>query len=289
MEPVLIFLGAWWWVAPAVAGAGAVGYSAMTSGRRRARRLELDAARHEQRTAYLALQTARIDSRDARANVLTAKARRDPGASFALAEARRMLHATKQAERGAALRLRAQRDRVRAALFRYRATGRDAPLPLEQVLARHDAVTARWLEYETDAAKALSFPQMLDSKHPSTYAFLRAQRDAQQLRPTSSLARLTPEAYSTYRDAVAQMEAAFNVAEADATNATRQSVAGLSWREVARQIARATGLPEPDLSGFARQPPAPEATAQQAPAQQAPPAPPRRDDVWPVPSRTAKP
>ena len=289
MEPVLIFLGAWWWVAPAVASAGAVGYGAMTSGRRRARRLELDAARHEQRTAYLALQTARIDSRDARANVLTAKARRDPGAGFALAEARRMLHATKQAERGAALRLRAQRDRVRAALFRYRATGRGAPLPLEQVLARHDAVTARWLEYETDAAKALSFPQMLDSKHPSTYAFLRAQRDAQQLRPTSSIARLTPEAFAAYRDAVAQMEAAFTLAEADATNTTRQSFAGLSWREVARNIARATGLPEPDLSGFIRQPPAPQANAPQEPAQHPPTAPQRREDVWPVPSRTAKP
>lgn len=288
MEPVLIFLGAWWWVAPAVAGAGAVGYSAMTSGKRRARRLELDAARHEQRTAYLALQTARIDSRDARANVLLAKSRRDPGAGYALAEARRMLQATKQAERGAALRVRAQRDRVRAALFRYRATGRDAPLPLEHVLARHDAVTARWLEYETDAAKALSFPQMLDAKHPSTYAFLRAQRDAQQLRPASSLARLTPEAFAAYRDAVAQMEAAFTVAESDATNATRQSFAGLSWREVARQIARVTGLPEPDLSGFVRQSAAAPSTAPPAQPARGSAAPPRREDVWPVPSRTPR-
>ena len=58
VEPVLLFVESWWWIAPVAAGAGAAGYAGLTTNRRRARRLELDAARHEERRAYRELVAA---------------------------------------------------------------------------------------------------------------------------------------------------------------------------------------------------------------------------------------
>jgi hypothetical protein len=52
VEPFLLILEGWWWVAPAAAGAGTAAYAGLTMKSRRARRLELDAARHEEATAY---------------------------------------------------------------------------------------------------------------------------------------------------------------------------------------------------------------------------------------------
>ena len=218
----------WWWIAPAAAGAGAAGYSAMTTNRRRARRLELDAARHEERRAYRALQEARADARAAKGEMLAAKAA--PGVTLsALADARRRYALARDAERSSSLKLRASRDRLRATDLRYRSAPRDAPLPITALVARHDAVTARWLAYETDAATALSFPQMLDPQHPTTLAFLRAQRDAQTLRAAATQTRVSPEAYLAYRNAVQEAETTFLIAEADARGEVREGVAGLGW------------------------------------------------------------
>ena len=209
----------WWWIAPAAAGAGAAGYSAMTTNRRRARRLELDAARHEERRAYRALQEARADARAAKGEMLAAKAA--PSAPLsALADARRRYALARDAERSSSLKLRASRDRLRATDLRYRSAPRDAPLPITALVARHDAVTARWLAYETDAATALSFPQMLDPQHPTTLAFLRA---------AAMQSRVSPETYLAYRDAVQEAESTFRIAEADARGEVRESVPGLSW------------------------------------------------------------
>jgi hypothetical protein len=87
---------------------------------------------------------------------------------------------------------------------------------LERLFATHDAVTARWLEYELDVAKIIAFPAMSDGRQPLTAAFLRAKRIADGLRPASAKARITNEQLSEYRNAVADFEVAFDVAERDA-------------------------------------------------------------------------
>ncbi|WP_235008206.1 hypothetical protein [Microbacterium timonense] len=87
---------------------------------------------------------------------------------------------------------------------------------LERLFATHDSVTSRWLEYELDVAKIIAFPAMSDGRQPLTAAFLRAKRIADGLRPASSKARLTKEQLAEYRNAVADFEVAFDVAERDA-------------------------------------------------------------------------
>jgi hypothetical protein len=87
---------------------------------------------------------------------------------------------------------------------------------LERLFAAHDAVTARWLDYELDVAKLIAFPAMSDGRQPLTAAFLRAKRVADGLRPASAKARLTKDQLTEYRNAVADFEVAFDVAERDA-------------------------------------------------------------------------
>ncbi|MGU3643507.1 hypothetical protein ACLBXX_00950 [Microbacterium sp. C23T] len=87
---------------------------------------------------------------------------------------------------------------------------------LERLFAEHDAVTTRWLEYELDVAKIIAFPAMSDGRQPLTAAFLRAKRIADGLRPASAKARLSKEQLAEYRNAVADFEVAFDVAERDA-------------------------------------------------------------------------
>jgi hypothetical protein len=87
---------------------------------------------------------------------------------------------------------------------------------LERLFASHDQVTARWLEYELDVAKIIAFPAMSDGRQPLTAGFLRAKRIADGLRPASVKARLTREQLAEYRNAVADYEVAFDVAERDA-------------------------------------------------------------------------
>lgn len=95
-----------------------------------------------------------------------------------------------------------------------------SPVPtgtqLERLFAAHDAVTARWLEYELDVAKIIAFPAMSDGRQPLTAAFLRAKRIADGLRPASAKARLSKDQLAEYRNAVADYEVAFDVAERDA-------------------------------------------------------------------------
>jgi hypothetical protein len=87
---------------------------------------------------------------------------------------------------------------------------------LERLLATHDDVTARWLEYELDIAKMIAFPAMSDGRQPLTAAFLRAKKMADGLRPASPKARLSREQLAEYRSAVTDYEVAFDVAERDA-------------------------------------------------------------------------
>jgi hypothetical protein len=236
VEPVLLFIEGWWWIAPAAAGAGAAGYTAMTTNRRRARRLELDAARHEERLAYRELQTAKAEVSAAKGAMLAIKS--SPGTSLpALVEARRRFARAREAERSSWLALRASRSWLKATDLRYRSTPRDAPLPIAALLGRHDAITARWLAYETDATTALSYPQMLDPQHPATLAFLRAQRDAQTLRAAATEDRVSPQTYLAYRNAVQDAESTFIAAEADARGEVRDGSPGLPWVSLAAPLA----------------------------------------------------
>jgi hypothetical protein len=93
---------------------------------------------------------------------------------------------------------------------------RDAVEPLERLFTAHDEVTARWLEYELDVGKTISYPAMSDGRQPLTAAFLRAKRVADGLRPASSATKTSPEHFREYREAVTDYEVAFDVAERDA-------------------------------------------------------------------------
>ncbi len=223
METILLFMESWWWVAPAAAGAGTATYVAVSSKGRRARRLELDAARREVSLAYRALVSARARVSEAQAGVMSARAASGVpalGAGMlgtpATIEAKRRLQEAKLAQRAASLELRARRARVKATTAQYHAASSGDPLPIEKLFAAHDAVVARWMAYETDVAKAIAYPQMSDSRHPATLAFFRAYREAQDLRPASARERIPPERFLAYRDAVRALEAAFDDAERQA-------------------------------------------------------------------------
>ncbi|GAB3597941.1 hypothetical protein [Microbacterium tumbae] len=87
---------------------------------------------------------------------------------------------------------------------------------LERLLAEHDEITARWLDYELDVAKLIAFPAMSDGRQPLTAAFLRAKKIADTLRPASADAKVTEREVSEYLDAVGDYAVAFEVAERDA-------------------------------------------------------------------------
>lgn len=87
---------------------------------------------------------------------------------------------------------------------------------IARLMAAHDAVTHRWLEYELDVSKLIAYPAMSDGRQPLTAAFLRAKKVADNLRPDSPKEHLTPRGIAEYRDAVTDYEVAFDVAERDA-------------------------------------------------------------------------
>lgn len=93
-----------------------------------------------------------------------------------------------------------------------------SPLPdqLQSLFDAHDAVTARWLEYELDVARMIAFPTMSDGRQPMTAAFLRAKKVADRLRPATADARVSADQVSEYRAAVTDYEVAFDLAERDA-------------------------------------------------------------------------
>ncbi|MCJ1709025.1 hypothetical protein [Microbacterium sp. VKM Ac-2923] len=84
-----------------------------------------------------------------------------------------------------------------------------------RVVAAQDEVTHRWLEYELDATKLITYPAMSDGRQPLTAAFLRAKKAADKLRPDEG-ETLSSERLREYRDAVTDYEVAFDVAERDA-------------------------------------------------------------------------
>ncbi len=231
----------WWWIAPAAAGAGTVGWIGVRNTRRRAlpaggstteraartwanrpmskaaaRRLELDAALLDQQNARHAVTRGRAEVKIADAEVMRAQAERaaSRASSDAVVAARARLTAAQRELRAASAEIRARRAAVRAAKSMLPAIrAGSAPLPVARLFAEHDAILQRWMAYETDPALAIDFPAMSDSRSPLTAEFLRAQERAQWLRPSSTSTRLEPADFLAYRDAVRALRHAFERAE----------------------------------------------------------------------------
>ena len=209
----------WWWLAPAGAGAGALGVVGLRRGRPAGRRLELDAALHDVRQAQDAVTRARAQVKVARAEVLRAEAERSAArAPFgAVTDAKRRAQAAERAVKAAVAELRARRASVQAA--RATMPPSRAPLeamPLARLRAEHDELTTRWIAYETDPGKAIDYPAMSDASSPALQAFLREQQQAMRLRPASVDARMPAAEFAAYRDAVRRASHAFEAAEHDA-------------------------------------------------------------------------
>lgn len=170
-----------------------------------AARLELRHAQQDARAAADAVRVARADA--ARVAADRAVSRAD---TAAVAAARHVLREAQLASRAAAARVRAARARVSA---ERTALGTATALPLDRLRARHDAVLARWIEYETDPEKAIAFPAMSDGRQPHTAAFLAALGRARDRRPPGGGARVTPSDFDAYRHAVDELERTFDIAE----------------------------------------------------------------------------
>lgn len=255
MEPLLLLIEGWWWVAPAAAGAGVATYTGLTTKSRRARRLELDAARREESAAYRALLQARANTGVARANAAAVRSKvRAPvwdavvPATHETQVARQHVDVAKRAEKAASAQLHATRTQVRAADLQYRSSSRKDPLPIDKLWAQHDAINARWVAYETDPALAIDFPQMGDPRHPATLAFLRAQREALHRRPPATVRdRVDPARFAEYRAAVQTLDAALIEAEHQAgVPGPEAAQPPLNpWESVLESVWQATGWRPP--------------------------------------------
>jgi len=244
VDPILAAFAEFWWIGPAVIGAGTLGWMGLRGQRgAKARRIAYDASLAELKAARSDATASRIAVRVARAELGRAQAERAAGraTSADVAAARKALDAAQRETRAAAATIRVRRANLtadRAALSRV-GTGRGtdpAQLPLGRLIAADDAISARWMEYETDPARAIAFPAMSDARVPATAAFLAELRTVRALRPASADARITPAQFAAYRDGVARLARAFDVAEAEA------------WR-LARAAGSAPAGPGPDTAG----------------------------------------
>jgi hypothetical protein len=117
---------------------------------------------------------------------------------------------------------RRRQDKIELARIKYGARAaaaeqaRVTQSEIDRTLARHEAVTKRWLDYELDVAKLIDFPLMTDMREPLTFDFHRAKRDVDALRPDDAAELTDPGRLAEYRDAVRRFEAAFDLAEQEA-------------------------------------------------------------------------
>lgn len=248
-----------WWIGPTVIGAGTLGWVGLRGQRTaKARRLAYDASRDALRRARQDAAAARVAVRVARAELVQAQAEAAAGRTSpaAVAAARRALDAAQRETRAAAAGVRARRASVSADRVALNAhggqrgrAGDPAQLPLARVMAADDAVTARWMEYETDAARQLAFPTLGDARVQTTAAFLAELQTTRALRPPSADARITPAQFTAYRDGVARLTRAFDAAEAEAWRIARRegsapagagpdTAAPSAWITSAQEIAQ---------------------------------------------------
>lgn len=230
----------WWWIAPTAVGAGAV--TAVGVRRRSStsgRRLAFDAARDDLKEAQREVGERRRAVKIARAEHarLVAERTASRATSADVASARRTLKQAEQNAKAAAADVRARRVHLNVARAEIPAASKRERFPVARLHRSHDTITARWMEYETDPAKLIAYSTMSDAKDPATAAFLRAAREAQELRPAAD-ARITTEEFAAYRDAVAHLERTFDVAEHTA-KARANGVdpnAAPAWQDAAQQV-----------------------------------------------------
>ncbi|MBO0980039.1 hypothetical protein [Microbacterium sp. SD291] len=235
MDPLLL-IAEWWWIAPAAAGAGAVGVmGARRRGRATGRRLAYDAARTDLKTARQAAIERRLAVKVARADLahVTAQRAARTATPEQVASAKRMLRERENAAKSAAAEVRARQARLTAA--RAEISTASGARPIERLHAAHDAVTARWMQYETDTARQIAYPAMTDVRRPTTAAYLRAAGHATECRRTAS-GRITPADFAAYRDAVADLERAFDVAEHDARVQAGETPPAPGWQDAAQDV-----------------------------------------------------
>lgn len=116
-----------------------------------------------------------------------------------------------------------KRRRDKIELARIKATAKAEEMRITQadkaqvnkVLRRHDETNEKWFGYELDLATLIECPMLIDMREPLTLAFHQAKVRADDLRPEPT-ERLSPEAFTDYRDAVQVYAAAFGAAEREA-------------------------------------------------------------------------
>lgn len=236
MDPLLLAVELWW-IAPVAAGgvaAGAVGLRRRST--RSGRRLEYDAARHDLKAARQAAVERRMAVKLARADVVRISAERSArrATQEQVAGAKRMLRAKENDAKAAAADVRAKQVRLNAA--RAAIPAASAPRPLERLQAQHEAIVVRWMNYETDAGLQIAYPAMTDVKQPATAAYLRAAAHAVEMRRAAT-GRVSAEDFAAYRDAVADLERAFEAAEhAARVQAGETTSASSSWQDAAHDV-----------------------------------------------------
>ncbi|WP_300267417.1 hypothetical protein [Microbacterium sp.] len=239
MDP-LALLAEWWWIAPTAVAAGTITVIGMrqrsgTTGRR----LAYEAARDELAEAQQRAGERRRAVKLARAEHARMVAERSAAraTSAEVASARRVLQQAEREVKAADADVRSRRVRLKVARAEIPTASKREHFPVARLNRAHDAVTARWMEYETDPAKLIAYPAMSDGKDPATAAFFAASRVAQDTRPTDG-ARVTTAEFAAYRDAVAHLERAFEVAEhsAKARAAGRDPNASPAWQDTAQQV-----------------------------------------------------
>jgi hypothetical protein len=236
MDPLLL-IAEWWWIAPSAVAVGTVGVIGVNrrSSRTSGRRLAFDAARHDLKAAQQVAAERRTALKIARADLTRVLAERAAQRATAeqVAGARRMLRERERDAKAAAADVRARHVRVNAA--RAAIPAASAPRPLERLQAEHDAVVARWMRYETDPALQIGYPAMTDVKRPATAVYLRAASHANEMRRAAT-GRISAAEFAAYRDAVAELERAFEAAEHAAKVQAGESPSTPAWQDTAQDV-----------------------------------------------------
>lgn len=107
----------------------------------------------------------------------------------------------------------------------------DRDRQIDRIVADHDDVDRRWLDFELDVAKLIDYPLVTDMREPLTQAFHRARRVAEGLRPAQHRELRADGALERYREAVRDYEVAF---EAAVREAKRRAQSGFSDAERSR-------------------------------------------------------
>ncbi|MCK2036019.1 hypothetical protein KZC51_07700 [Microbacterium sp. SSW1-49] len=233
MDPLML-VAEWWWIAPVAAGgvtAGVIGvrHRSRSSGRR----LAVDAARHDLKIAQTAIVEKKAAVKVARADVAQVSAERAARRATPeqVASAKRMLRDAERDVKAAAADIRARQARLQAA--RAAIPAASAPRPLDRLRSEHDAIVVQWMQYETDPSRQIAYPAMTDVKQPTTAAYLRAAGRATDLRREAG-DRPTPAEFAAYRDGVAQLARAFEIAEHAARVAAGERPAAPAWHDAAQ-------------------------------------------------------